>query len=128
MSASNHIQQLEFDLDLPSGESVRISVNARMDDHDPESTLAREVLEKVLKKQLTDEEYLRIENVVKKLDWHLDLIYRDRKIKEEVQQLVDTGTKLYKAVETVADRFNISVDHVYTRYYGKDTRPSNYLN
>lgn len=120
MSEDNHIEQLEFDLGLPSGETVRISVNAHSNNDEPNSSLAQETLKHVLKEQLTEEEYSRIEVMVRRIDWHIDIIMRDRKIKEDIQQLLDGGQKVYEAVQIVAKRFFISEERVYTIWYGKE--------
>lgn len=122
MSTEEHIQerpQLSFDLDLPSGDRVHFSIDASLQSHDPESTLCYDTLGTVLRKTLESGEFARIESLLKKLDWHLDLIYRDREIKERIRELTDQGKKIYQAVQIVAGEEHLSEDHIYTVYYDK---------
>lgn len=107
-------------LDLPSGDRLRLHVEARMEEEPtPEGTLIYDTLSETLKEILEPEEFARLEKPIRKIDWHLDLIHRDRKIKEEIRQLTAGDTKMYEAVRIVAGRYHLSEEHIYTIWYGK---------
>jgi hypothetical protein len=111
------MQQSELPLD-----DRRLSPPPPPDKEDPESSVVQETLAPVLKRRLSEAEWNRLVNHIKRVDYGLDLIKRDRKIKEAVQKRLDKGQKLYDAVLEVAGRFHISDEHVYTIWYGKKER------
>lgn len=108
-------RQVQLDLDCAT---VCISVKEKRPQV-PDSTMIYDHLYPKLRPHLSPREFTRIENLIRQLDYHMDLIYRDRKIYTKFQQHRDQGMKVDQAVRKLAQEFYLSEDHINTIVYGK---------
>ncbi len=113
------MSQLDFQLN-----ARKVERSPEPPKEDPDSTLVQDTLVPVLKDQLSDAEYSRIESSVKRLDWNIDLILRDRQIKNEIKKLIKDGMKVAPAVEQVAKKFYLDDQTVYGILYEKREKKS----
>ncbi|MEP0004567.1 MAG: hypothetical protein ABJ387_03565 [Balneola sp.] len=114
MEGQAKVNQLGFELN-----ARKIEKRPDPPKEDPDSTLVQDTLVPVLRNQLSAAEYSRIESSVKRLDWNIDLILRDREIKAAIRKLVKDGMKVAVAVEEIAREFYLDDQTVYGILYEK---------
>lgn len=86
---------------------------------EPDSRLARDALIGKVSRLLTRSEISRIENLVTRIDWHIDLIYRDRSIREFMRAKMSANYRLMEAAELAASKFNLSIEQIIHIHYEK---------
>lgn len=79
---------------------------------DPESTLVYDAAKDALMQELSAEEFERIEQSIKRIDWYVDLIFRNREIYKDLKKRIASGTLVVNAIEEVAKKYNLSFESV----------------